>query len=75
VPEPDAASLAQDACPICGGPNDCGLAAGDTTCWCFGAAIPPAALARVPDAARDQTCICPACAGQTAAGRPSSAGS
>ena len=69
----DAASAppAQDTCPLCGGPNSCGLAAGDTTCWCFTATIPDAALERVPDAARDRRCICAACAGQTAA-RPAS---
>jgi hypothetical protein len=73
VPEP-ADQTSRTLCPICGGPNDCGLAAGKTTCWCFGAEIPAAALARVPDAARDQRCICPACAGQTAGDRPSPAG-
>jgi hypothetical protein len=57
---------------LCGGPNGCGLAAGGTTCWCFTASIPAAALERVPDTARDRSCICPdcarsACAGQTAA--------
>jgi len=68
VTEPEAAQPAQDTCPLCGGPNGCGLAAGDTTCWCFTASIPPAALARVPDAARDRSCICAVCAGQTGGG-------
>jgi hypothetical protein len=67
VPEPDAANPAQDTCPICGSENDCGLAAGDSTCWCFTAAIPPAALERIPDAARNRRCICAACAGQAGA--------
>jgi hypothetical protein len=72
VPDPAAASPSQDTCPLCGGPNGCGLAAGGTTCWCFTASIPAAALERVPDTARDRSCICPdcarsACAGQTAA--------
>jgi len=71
VPNP-AAPLAEDTCPLCGGPNGCGLAAGASTCWCFGAAIPAAALERVPDEARDRRCICATCAeagraGQTAA--------
>jgi hypothetical protein len=74
VPEP-AARPAQDICPICDGPNDCGLAAGGTTCWCFSTAIPPAALARIPGPARDQSCICPTCAGRTDAARPAAAGS
>jgi len=67
VPEPDAAPAAQDTCPICGGPNACGIAAGATTCWCFTTGIPPAALERVPEADVDRRCICAACAGQAAA--------
>jgi len=63
---------AQDTCPLCGGPNGCGLAAGATPCWCFTASIPAAALERVPDEARDRRCICAACAGQTAARSASS---
>jgi hypothetical protein len=57
-----------DTCPVCGGPNGCGIAAGASTCWCFTAAIPAAALERIPDEARDRSCICAACAGQTGAG-------
>lgn len=68
VPDSAAESPARDTCPICGGPNACGIAAGDTTCWCFTASIPAAALERVPDEAKDRTCICAACAGQTDAG-------
>ena len=75
VPESDGANSAQDICPLCGGPNGCGIAAGADTCWCFTAAIPPAALERVPDEARDRTCICAACAsqapGQTGTAPPS----
>ena len=56
-----------DVCPVCGGPNGCGIAAGASTCWCFTASIPAAALARVPDAARDLSCLCAACAGQAGA--------
>jgi hypothetical protein len=56
-----------DICPVCGGPNGCGIAAGASTCWCFTAAIPAAALERIPDEARDRSCICAACAGQTGA--------
>ena len=55
VPDPAAAPSSQDVCPLCGGPNDCGLAAGADTCWCFTASIPAAALERVPDEARDRT--------------------
>jgi hypothetical protein len=51
-----------DRCPICRESNDCGLTAGKTTCWCFDARIPAAALERVPAEARNLACICQACA-------------
>jgi hypothetical protein len=54
--------IRQDICPLCGGPNACGIAAGAPTCWCFAARIPAAVLERVPDDARDKSCICQACA-------------
>jgi hypothetical protein len=49
-------------CPVCGDANACGVAAGSSDCWCFGAAIPDAALAAVPPEARGEACICRACA-------------
>jgi hypothetical protein len=64
-------------CPLCGGPNDCGIAAGASTCWCFTTSIPEDVRARVPDAARDLACVCRACAeGQRARAEasPSSGG-
>jgi hypothetical protein len=64
---PVAQSLRPDTCPVCGGPNGCGIAAGASTCWCFTASIPAEALDRIPDEARDRSCICAACAGQTGA--------
>jgi hypothetical protein len=67
----EAAQPAQDTCPLCGGPNGCGLAAGDTTCWCFTASIQPAVLERIPDADRNRSCICATCAGQTGDGAAS----
>ena len=67
MPDPAAASSSQCTCPLCGGPNGCGLAAGDATGWGLTASIPAAALERVPDEAKDRTCICAACAGQTGA--------
>jgi hypothetical protein len=54
--------IRQDTCPICGGPNACGLAAGASTCWCFETRIPAEAIARVPAEALDRSCICQACA-------------
>ncbi len=58
-----------DRCPLCGGPNQCGLAAGSTSCWCFTTRIPDAVVERVPVAARNVACVCPDCA----AGRASPA--
>lgn len=71
---PAVATVRPDTCPVCGGPNGCGLAAGASTCWCFTASIPAAALERVPEAARDRSCLCAACAGQTAAAPRSAVG-
>ncbi|RJG01473.1 cysteine-rich CWC family protein [Noviherbaspirillum sedimenti] len=58
-------------CPLCGGPNACAPAcSGDinTPCWCTTVNIDPAALARIPDAQRMQSCVCQQCA--TAAADP-----
>jgi len=52
----------QDLCPLCGGPNGCGLVAGANSCWCFETRIPAAVLERVPAEARDRSCICQTCA-------------
>jgi hypothetical protein len=49
-------------CPLCGGPNDCQIAAGRTTCWCFEAPVPADVLARVPLAAQGVACVCRPCA-------------
>ena len=32
------------SCPLCGGPHDCGVAAGKSVCWCFSAVVPPEVL-------------------------------
>ena len=53
-------------CPICGIANDCGIALGKGTCWCFSTTIPPDVLARVPVEQRERVCICRACAESTA---------
>jgi len=49
-------------CPLCGGANECGSAAGKSTCWCYSATIAPEVLARVPEDQRNINCICRACA-------------
>ena len=55
-------------CPVCGSPNTCAMEAQRATgqdqppCWCTQLTISPAALARIPAAARDRACLCPGCA-------------
>jgi hypothetical protein len=49
-------------CPLCGEVNSCGMAAGDTECWCFTAKVPDEVLARLPDGARGVVCVCRKCA-------------
>ena len=52
-------------CPLCGGPNACALAQSgsfDAPCWCRETAINPHAIARVPEAQRNEACICEKCA-------------
>jgi len=65
--------LPQLACPLCGGPNACAVAACgryDAPCWCATVAFPPALLAQVPEERRRFACICRRCA-EAAAARPS----
>ncbi len=50
-------------CPLCGETNRCDPALRDRPCWCFTAAIDPAALERLPHEQRNRACLCPACAG------------
>ncbi|MDX5373935.1 MAG: cysteine-rich CWC family protein [Pseudomonadaceae bacterium] len=59
-------------CPSCGRPNGCAQAGREqpvTDCWCFHTPIAPEALASLPAAAREQACLCPACA-RAPAGEP-----
>ena len=57
-------------CPLCGGPNGCGMEQARSTgqppgaCWCMQASFAPELLARVPAAARRLSCICARCAAQ-----------
>jgi hypothetical protein len=44
------------------------MADGSGTCWCFGTKIPAAVLDAVPPTARDQVCVCEACATGTRRG-------
>jgi len=53
-------------CPLCGGDNQCAMAAGRPaqTCWCATATISADALAAIPQDSIGKRCLCPAC-GQT----------
>jgi hypothetical protein len=55
-------------CPLCGASNQCGMAAGSTECWCFGATVSKEALERLPSAARGVACLCARCAAGVAPG-------
>lgn len=55
-------------CPLCGASNQCvmagspGAADPSLPCWCTQTTIDRAQLARIPAAARNRACLCPACA-------------
>jgi hypothetical protein len=49
-------------CPLCGKPNQCGMVAGKTTCWCTSVTIPKAVIDLIPSDARGVACVCPECA-------------
>jgi hypothetical protein len=54
----------EHSCPLCGQPNSCALAAGQSTsaCWCAGVKLTRELLERLPVEHRGATCICAACA-------------
>jgi hypothetical protein len=50
-------------CPLCGNPNECQLAAGRKTCWCFfEMRVHADVLARIPFEAQGLACVCRRCA-------------
>jgi hypothetical protein len=50
-------------CPLCGLNNQCGMVAGSPDpCWCSGVTIGAEILARIPEALKNRTCLCPSCA-------------
>jgi hypothetical protein len=51
----------RDRCPVCGGPNDCGMAAGKSECWCFEVKISPEVIKKVPEEAKGKVCVCANC--------------
>lgn len=58
----DALNTDATRCPLCGESNECGMAQGQSDCWCFTAVIPPEVIERVPDAQRGLVCVCAKCA-------------
>lgn len=73
APPPSANPLPAFTCPLCGRANQCAVAAAgrfDVPCWCSGAVIHPAVLARVAPADQGRACLCPACARGAAPGQP-----
>ncbi len=56
------AAIDPSLCPLCGGANQCGAAAGKGTCWCFSHPIPQEIIDAVPIEARELACICATCA-------------
>ncbi|AZC23162.1 DNA/RNA helicase of superfamily II [Pseudomonas sessilinigenes] len=55
-----------DLCPACGARNDCTLAdprSADRACWCYSVSIDPAVIEALPQELRNQSCLCPRCAG------------
>ncbi len=61
-------------CPLCGQPNRCAMEIERETgvkqgpCWCVSVDFTPALLAQVPAEAKDQACICAACAARSSTG-------
>jgi hypothetical protein len=51
-------------CPLCGGDNECAVAAGRSveTCWCMNASIDSGVLGSIPKEAQGRVCICARCA-------------
>jgi hypothetical protein len=64
-------ALPNHRCPLCGGPNACApakIGTLSTPCWCRDAVIASNVLAKVPEAQRQQSCVCAACATLAARG-------
>lgn len=63
-------------CPLCGRPNQCAMEVEKATgvkqgdCWCCSASISAELLSQIPEALRNQACVCPACAAKSAATSP-----
>lgn len=54
----------ESKCPLCAGPNDCGLCAvadSEGPCWCAEVAILEDLVRQVPPELRNKACICRNC--------------
>ncbi len=49
------------SCPLCGKPNQCGIAIGATSCWCMRMEVPASLIERMPEALRGIVCVCEDC--------------
>jgi hypothetical protein len=58
-------SVEPNLCPLCGGANECAVAADQRDvhgCWCWAASFAAATLEQLPEAARGSACVCRRCA-------------
>ncbi|OYU44532.1 MAG: hypothetical protein CFE44_12450 [Burkholderiales bacterium PBB4] len=57
-----------EVCPLCHQPNQCAMEMERATgqkqppCWCTQASFSAELLARIPETARNQACVCASCA-------------
>ncbi len=51
-------------CPLCGGTNQCAIAAGQEaeSCWCMSVTMSSDVLKSIPAKAQGRVCICSRCA-------------
>lgn len=49
------------SCPLCGNPNQCGIAIGAPSCWCQRYDMPSSLIERVPAFLRGIVCVCENC--------------
>ncbi len=74
APETRASAINASVCPLCGKNNQCAIEIEKATgiaqgrCWCVGIDFSADLLAKVPDAAQSQACICATCAKNPATG-------
>lgn len=55
-------ALNLQVCPLCKKENECGMANGLESCWCFNVIIAENILEKIPEEAKNRACICRQCA-------------